>query len=85
VSRPGVRFLCLAVAWFAAAALAHAAGTTGANGIKLSAGARPEGMGGAFVGVADDISAIFWNPAGLSMLGSQEGSFMHTAYLAETS
>ena len=29
-------------------------------------GTRAQGMGGAFVGVADDASAVFWNPAGLA-------------------
>src|SRR5918993_1218068 len=29
-------------------------------------GTRAEGMGGAFVGVADDASAVYWNPAGLA-------------------
>ena len=29
-------------------------------------GTRAAGMGGAFVGVADDASAIYWNPAGLA-------------------
>ena len=28
-------------------------------------GARAEGMGGAFVAVADDATAVYWNPAGL--------------------
>jgi len=28
-------------------------------------GARAEGMGGAFVAVADDASAVYWNPAGI--------------------
>jgi hypothetical protein len=32
-------------------------------------GARALGMGGAFVAVADDISAIWWNPAGLATGG----------------
>jgi len=79
--------LLLAAAWLGlapAAALGSGAGSTGANGVKLSAGARPEGMGGAFVGLADDLSALFWNPAGLALLASPEGSFMHTAYLADT-
>lgn len=31
-------------------------------------GARPMGMGGAFVAVADDANATFWNPAGLTNL-----------------
>ncbi|MBI4860830.1 MAG: hypothetical protein HY815_11310 [Candidatus Riflebacteria bacterium] len=30
-------------------------------------GARPAGMGGAFVALADDINALYWNPAGLTL------------------
>ena len=29
-------------------------------------GVRANGMGGAFVGVADDATAVYWNPAGLA-------------------
>ena len=44
-----------------------------ANGLSLnSMGTRALGMGGAFVGLADDASAIYWNPAGLSNV---EGKF----------
>jgi len=36
-----------------------------ANGLNLNGlGTRAQGMGGAFVSVADDFSAAFWNPAG---------------------
>ncbi len=36
-----------------------------ANGLNLNGlGARAISMGGAFVGLADDYSAVFWNPAG---------------------
>lgn len=38
------------------------------------AGARAEGFGGAFIGVADDATAVVWNPAGLSQLQRPEGS-----------
>src|SRR5262245_56330695 len=31
-----------------------------------SVGTRALGMGGAFVAVADDSSAVYWNPAGLA-------------------
>ena len=35
------------------------------NGFNLNGlGSRAQGMGGAFVGIADDFSAVFWNPAG---------------------
>ena len=37
-----------------------------ANGLSLnSVGTKALGMGGAFVGLADDGTAIYWNPAGL--------------------
>ncbi len=38
------------------------------------AGARAEGFGGAFIGVADDATAIVWNPAGLTQLERVEVS-----------
>ena len=41
---------------------------TGARAqIYESVGTRAQGMGGAFVAVADDASATWWNPAGLAM------------------
>src|SRR5438477_7409975 len=41
--------------------------TVSLNGQTLDQiGERAQGMGGAFVAVADDASAIYWNPAGLS-------------------
>lgn len=43
-----------------------------ANGLSLnSVGSRALGMGGAFVGLANDGSAVYWNPAGLAGLGSR--------------
>lgn len=43
--------------------------TTGllANGLNLNGfGARATGMGGAYVSLANDYTAVFWNPAGLA-------------------
>jgi long-chain fatty acid transport protein len=40
------------------------------------AGARAEGMGGAFIGLADDATAIVWNPAGLGQLERTEFSLV---------
>jgi hypothetical protein len=48
------------------------------NGPQEPVGARPAGMGQAFVGVADDVNAIYWNPAGMSFLNHHEITFMHT-------
>ena len=36
--------------------------------------ARASAMGNAFVGVADDASALFWNPAGLAQIHQSEFS-----------
>ncbi|MBT5448728.1 MAG: hypothetical protein HOK90_06005, partial [Gemmatimonadetes bacterium] len=34
-------------------------------------GVRAMGMGGAFAGVADDFTAIYWNPAGLAQMSNR--------------
>ena len=41
-------------------------GTTAANFLKLEVGARAAALAGAFTAVADDASAIKWNPAGMA-------------------
>lgn len=41
-------------------------------------GVRAMGMGGAFAGVADDFSAVYWNPAGLAQLRQFE---VYTGFL----
>ena len=50
---------------FAIAAILILTSLAGANGLNLNGlGTRSQAMGGAFVGIADDFSAVFWNPAG---------------------
>lgn len=49
-----------------AAVLLLFAGGASANFLEVETGARAMGMGGAFVGVADDVTALHWNPAGLA-------------------
>lgn len=51
---------------------------------NLEGSARDLGMGSAFVGVADDTSALFFNPAGLSGLHYPEVALHHNSYLAGT-
>lgn len=41
-------------------------------------GVRPEGMGGAFVAVANDANAILYNPAGTLLINKSEISFAYT-------
>jgi hypothetical protein len=52
-------------------------GTTAANVLNMSVGARAIGMGEAFTSMADDISSLYWNPAGLAFLSQSEANFMY--------
>jgi hypothetical protein len=87
-SRAG-RALCLAIAAALAGTAAQAAkefekvGTIGAQFLKLPVGARGVAMGWAFTSVADDASAIYWNPAGLARLDSKILAVNHTPWFAD--
>jgi hypothetical protein len=45
---------------------AHAGTTTGFAFLNLPAGARAAALGGAYVALADDATALYWNPAGIA-------------------
>jgi len=45
--------------------------------LDIGVGARGIGMGGAFTALADDSSAVYWNPAGLARLEKREVSVSH--------
>ena len=45
---------------------------------SLGFGARAIGMGQAFTALADDPTAVFWNPAGLEFINQQSATFFHT-------
>ncbi len=63
---------------------ADARGTTTASFLKLGVGARAVAMGEAYSAVADDATALYWNPAALTRLESGAATFMHAPYLAST-
>ncbi len=46
--------------------------------LRIGAGARALAMGGAFTAIADDATAAYWNPAGLTQIEKQEVSSMYT-------
>ena len=52
-------------------------GTTTAQFLKLGVGARAIGMGEAYSAIADDPTAIYWNPAGLAAVSEHSVSLMH--------
>ncbi|MDH4069558.1 MAG: PorV/PorQ family protein [Ignavibacteria bacterium] len=58
-------------------------GTSAAKFLSIPVGARALGMGGAFVAVADDASAMFWNPAGIAQNYQAEAMFSHSQWIAD--
>jgi len=46
--------------------------------LALGVGARPLGMGGAFVAIANDLTAGYWNPAGLVQTRGRGVAIMHS-------
>ncbi|MFC1523082.1 PorV/PorQ family protein [Elusimicrobiota bacterium] len=53
--------------------------------MAYGAGGRALAMGGAFYSVADDATAAYWNPAGLSILNKREFTAMYASLFADTS
>jgi long-subunit fatty acid transport protein len=58
-------------------------GTSSGTFLKIAVGARATGLGESFVAVANDPSAIFWNPAGLASLQRQEVALSHVEWPAD--
>lgn len=58
-------------------------GTAGAQFLKIGPGARVDSLGGAFSAIANDVTTIYWNPAGLSQLEKTSFSDTHTVWLAD--
>ena len=74
-----VRLAAAAAALFALAAPASAQELVkyGAEFLAGGVGARALGMGGAYVSHANDVTAGYWNPAGLDALAYPEAAYMH--------
>lgn len=74
----GAAFSAILLSCLLAAAPARAEnpGTTAAPILQIPMGARATAMGSAFTGLSSDISALFYNPAGLSIMPWREASFM---------
>lgn len=62
---------------------AQRAGTTSLEFLKIGVGARAAGMGESFAAVADDASALYWNPAGLAQFKGNEVFVAHTNYVVD--
>jgi hypothetical protein len=58
-------------------------GTSGAQFLKVGVGGRATAMGGVYTGVADDVSAIYWNPGGLGELKSKEVIYTYNKWFQD--
>lgn len=74
MSRSGLLLAALALA---SSASAENIGVTAVPVLQLPTSARAAGMGSAFTGLADDLSALHYNPAGLSIMPWREASFTY--------
>jgi long-subunit fatty acid transport protein len=58
-------------------------GSVGAQFLKVGVGARYQGLGEASVATANDVYAMYWNPAGLTNITSSELAFTAIKYPAD--
>ncbi len=82
------RTLILAAVLLALPAVTQAAffekvGTFGAQYLQIGTSPRADGMGAAFTAVADDASAVFWNPGGLVNVRGSEVLLSHVKWPAD--
>ncbi len=58
-------------------------GTTSASFLEIGIGAAGNAMGDAYVASTGDMSSIYWNPAGLAFLKSNEALFMYQPWVVD--
>jgi long-subunit fatty acid transport protein len=58
-------------------------GTSAANFLKIGIGARAQSMGGSYVALADEVSALYWNPAGIAKIKGRQVSFTQIDWITD--
>jgi len=58
-------------------------GSTAAPFLKIGVGGRALGMGEAYTTLAEDITGIYWNPAGLANITKMQVILNHYEYIAD--
>lgn len=59
------------------------AGISTAQFLKIGVGGRASAMGDAFVAIANDASALYWNPAGLTQFSEHQILFSHNKWVVD--
>jgi len=58
-------------------------GSTAAPFLSIGIGPRAIAMGGAFVGTANDVTSLYWNPAGAARMNNSGALFSHSSWFAD--
>jgi predicted porin len=58
-------------------------GSTAAPFLNIAVSPRAISMGGAFIATANDVSSLYWNPAGASSSDINEAMFSHSRWFAD--
>lgn len=59
------------------------AGTAAAQFLKIGVGARAQALGGAFVAMKNDVTNLYWNPAGIAEIDQISWIGTHTRWFAD--
>ncbi len=81
--RRRLALLLILLAWPSGALALSGSGTTAATFLKIAVGPRAAAMGEAYAAAAEDATAVYWNPAGLSRLAGPEYTAMHVFWLQD--
>lgn len=60
-------------------------GGAGSQFLKVAPGARGNGLAGAYSAMTNDLSSIYWNPAGLAQVKSMNAEFSYTQWISDFS
>ena len=80
-----IGLLCVANSTFYAQGGVTKVGTTAANFLAIDVGPRASAMGSAYVSIANDVTAMYWNPAGIARMENFEATFSNTRWIADVS
>nr|HPI73656.1 hypothetical protein [bacterium] len=58
-------------------------GTGAAAFLEIGVGARAMAMGGAYTSIANDATALYWNPAGIAWMNGVQCELAHNEWLID--
>jgi hypothetical protein len=70
-------YLLVGILLFMIPSRSLAAGTNGGLILNTPVGARAIAMGEAYTAQSDDVSSLYWNPAGIGILNQSQASFLY--------